>query len=99
MVVSIRCVSSHLFTYHRGVHTVGASTADVGAELVEVSTHESVETLMSRCVLYKPGLVTEGVATVLPHAVEVCLVLPVATVRILTILIEPGNSRNKTEPC
>lgn len=44
---------------------------------------------MARRVLHEPRLVAERVAAVLPHAVEVGLVLPVAAVRVLAVLVEP----------
>ena len=37
---------------------------------------------------YLPRLVAEAIVAVLPHAVEVCLVLAVVTVGKLTVLIE-----------
>ena len=49
---------------------------------------QSVQPLVPRGVLDEPGLVAEPVVTVLPHAVEVCLVLAVVTVGKLTVLIE-----------
>ena len=44
-------------------------------------------------VLHEARLVAEAVVAVLPHAVEVCLVLPVVAVRELAILVEPGDLR------
>lgn len=43
---------------------------------------------MSGRVLHESGLVTETVTAVLAHAVEVRLVLPVAAMRIVTVLVE-----------
>ena len=36
-----------------------------------------------------PSLVTESIVAILPHAVEVGLMLPVVAVRKLTVLVEP----------
>lgn len=44
--------------------------------------------LMSGRVLHESGLVTETVTAVLAHTVEVRLVLPVATMRVMTVLVE-----------
>lgn len=44
---------------------------------------------MSRGVLNKSGLVTEGVAAILSRAMEVSLMLPVSTMLISAVLIEP----------
>ena len=47
-------------------------------------------------VLHEPGLVAEPVVAVLPHAVEVGLVLPVVTVGKLTVFVESEiNFENK----
>ena len=61
------------------------------SEALELVSTEGVQPLVSGRVLYEPGLVTEPVVAVLPHAVEVCLVLPVVAVRELTIFIESEN--------
>ena len=45
--------------------------------------------------LDKSGLVAESVVAVLPHAVEVGLVLPVVAVGELAILVEPGQQQIK----
>jgi len=43
---------------------------------------------VSSRVLHESGLVAETVTAVLAHTVEVRLVLPVATVRVMTVLVE-----------
>ena len=68
--------------------TVLSATRNSSESLELVST-QSVQSLMSGGVLDKPSLVTEPVVAVLPHAVEMGLVLSVVAVSKLTILIEP----------
>ena len=60
-------------------------------EPLELVTTEGVQPLVPGRVLHEPGLVAEPVVAVLPHAVEVGLVLPVVTVGELTIFIESEN--------
>ena len=43
---------------------------------------------MPGCVLNEPGLVAKPVVAVLPHAVEVGLVLPIVAVGEVTVLVE-----------
>lgn len=50
---------------------------------------------MSRSMLHKSRLIAEGVTTVLAHAVEMCLVLTVAAMWILTVLVE---SKHRSYP-
>ena len=58
------------------------------SEALELVPTEGVEPLVPGGVLDEPRLVAEPVVAVLPHAVEVCLVLAVVTVGKLTVLIE-----------
>lgn len=51
---------------------------------------------MASCMLNKASLVTEAVATVLPHAVEVSLVFPVTTMVVTTIFIESKTVNKET---
>jgi len=74
---------------HRRVDTIWPAAGHVGPVLGEVSPHEGVQTVVPSRVLHEAGLVAEGVAAVLPHAVEVRLVLAVAAVRVLAVLVEP----------
>ena len=57
-------------------------------EPLELVPAEGVQPLVPRRVLDEPGLVAEPVVAVLPHAVEVGLVLPVVAVGEVTILVE-----------
>ena len=50
------------------------------SESLELVPTESVQPLVPGGVLDEPGLVAEPVVAVLPHTVEVCLVLPVVAV-------------------
>lgn len=68
--------------------TVLPTTRDASEALELVST-QGVKTLVSGGVLDKAGLVTESVVAILPHAVEMGLMLSVVTIGKLTILIEP----------
>ena len=61
------------------------------SEPLELVSAESVQPLVPGGVLDEPGLVAEPVVAVLPHAVEVGLVLPVVAVGELTVLIEPAS--------
>ena len=49
---------------------------------------------MPRRVLHEPGLVAEPVVAVLPHAVEVGLVLSVVAVRKVTVFVESEIVKN-----
>jgi hypothetical protein len=80
-----------LLTQIGSVGTVGPPARHVGAVLLEVSTHQSVESLVARGVLDEPRLVAEAVPAILPLAVEVRLVLSVAAVLVLAVLVEPGQ--------
>ena len=57
-------------------------------EPLELVPTQRVQPLVPGSVLHEPGLVTEPVVAVLPHAVEVGLVLPVVTVGKLTVFVE-----------
>ena len=61
------------------------------SESLELVPTESVQPLVPGGVLDEPGLVAEPVVAVLPHAVEVGLVLPVVAVWELAIFIESEN--------
>lgn len=50
---------------------------------------------MACSVLDKTCLVTETIATVRAHAMEVCLVFPVTTVWVFAVLIKPTLSKHK----
>ena len=58
------------------------------SEALELVTTQGVQPLMPGGVLHEPGLVTESVVAVLPHAVEMCLMFPVVTVGKLTVFIK-----------
>ena len=60
-------------------------------EPLELVPAESVQPLVPGRVLDEPRLVAEPVVAVLPHAVEVGLVLSVVAVGELTVLIEPAS--------
>ena len=60
-------------------------------EPLELVPAQGVQPLVPRRVLDEPGLVAEPVVAILPHAVEVGLVLPVVAVGELTIFIESEN--------
>ena len=63
-------------------------TTGHASEPLELVSAESVQPLVPGGVLDEPGLVAEPVVTVLPHAVEVSLVLSVVTIGKVTILIK-----------
>ena len=67
-------------------------------EPLELVPAQSVQPLVPRGVLDEPGLVAEPVVTVLPHAVEVCLVFSVVAVGELTIFIESASSDIRASP-
>ena len=71
--------------------TVLPSTGHASEPLELVST-QGVKSLVSCSVLNKPCFVTEAIVAVLPHAVEVGLVLPVVAVGEVTVLIESKNT-------
>ena len=58
------------------------------SEPLELVSAESVQPLVPGGVLDEPGLVAEPVVAVLPHAVEVSLVLSVVTIGKVTILVK-----------
>lgn len=62
------------------------------SEALELVPAEGVQPLVPRSVLDEPGLVAEPVVAVLPHAVEVGLVLPVVAVGEVTILVESEST-------
>ena len=64
-----------------------SATGDAPEPLELVPT-QRVQPLVPGRVLHEPGLVTEPVVAVLPHAVEVGLVLAVVTVGKLTVFVE-----------
>ena len=61
------------------------------SEALELVPTEGVEPLVPGGVLDEPRLVAEPVVAVLPHAVEVGLVLPVVAVGEVTIFVESEN--------
>ena len=74
------------------------SAAGDAPEPLELVPTEGVQPLVPGGVLDEPGLVTEPVVTVLPHAVEVCLVFSVVAVGELTIFIESASSDIRASP-
>ena len=60
-------------------------------EPLELVPAQRVQPLVPGRVLDEPRLVAEPVVAVLPHAVEVGLVLSVVAVGELTVLIEPAS--------
>ena len=60
-------------------------------EPLELVTTQSVQPLVPRGVLDEPGLVAKPVVAVLPHAVEVRLVLSVVAASKAAILVEPSS--------
>ena len=63
-------------------------------EPLELVPAQGVEPLVPRRVLHEPGLVAEPVVAVLPHAVEVGLVLSVVAVREVTVFVESEIVKN-----
>ena len=61
------------------------------SEPLELVPTEGVQPLVPGGVLDEPRLVAEPVVAVLPHAVEVGLVLPVVAVGEVTIFVESEN--------
>ena len=61
------------------------------SEALELVPTEGVQPLVPGGVLDEPRLVAEAIVAVLPHAVEVGLVLPVVAVCKMAILIESEN--------
>ena len=57
-------------------------------EPLELVPAQGVQPLVPRRVLDEPGLVAEPVVAILPHAVEVGLVLSVVAVGEVTVLVE-----------
>ena len=68
-----------------------ASVAAAGhaPEPLELGAAQGVQAFVSGCMLDEAGLVAESVVAILPHAVEVGLVLPVVAVGEPTVLVEP----------
>lgn len=62
------------------------------SEPLELVPTQRVQPLVPRGVLDKPGLVTETVVAVLPHAVEVGLMLSVVAIGELTVLVKPEST-------
>ena len=67
------------------------STAGDAPEALELVPAQGVQPLVPRRVLDEPGLVAEPVVGILPHAMEVSLVLPIVAIGKVTVLIEPAN--------
>ena len=67
------------------------STAGDAPEALELVPAQGVQPLVPRRVLDEPGLVAESVVAILPHAMEVGLVLPIVAIGKVTVLIEPAN--------
>jgi len=67
------------------------SMAGDSTESVKLISTQSVQSLMSSSVLDEPGFVTKPIVAILPHAVEMGLVLSVVTITELTILVEPKS--------
>jgi len=72
-----------------GVELALLPAAGDAPEPLELVPAQGVQPLVPGCVLHKPSLVTESIVAILPHAVEVGLMLPVVAVRKLTVLVEP----------
>ena len=64
-------------------------------EPLELVPAQGVQPLVPGRVLDKPGLVAEPVVAVLPHAVEVGLVLPVVAVGEVIVLVESEHGENR----
>jgi len=61
-------------------------------ETLELVPAERVQPLVPSRVLHEPGLVAKPIVAVLPHAVEVGLVLPVVAVGEVTIFVESEST-------
>lgn len=72
----------------RRVRALCPPTRHVRSVLLEIATHQGVETLVSRRVLDETSFVAERVPAVLTHAVEMRLMFPVTAVGIPAILVE-----------
>ena len=74
-----------------GVELALLPPAGNASEALELVPAQRVQPLVPGRVLDEPRLVAEPVVAVLPHAVEVGLVLSVVAVGELTVLIEPAS--------
>ena len=68
--------------------TIGASTRHP-SEAFKLFATKGIQPLVTGSVLHKSGFVAESVIAVLPHAMEVRLVLSVVAASKAAILVEP----------
>ena len=76
------------------VKLAGFSRASDSSESFEFCSAQGVQPLVSGGVLDEPGLVTEPVVAVLPHAVEVGLVFAVVATGEAAILVKSVKKQN-----
>ena len=70
--------------------TIGPSTGYT-SETLEFFSTEGIKSFMPCCMLHKSSFVAESIIAILPHAVEMSLVLTIIATTETTVLIEPIN--------
>lgn len=97
--VAFQTVEVRCFVLHRAeggsVGALDPSAGNVGSVLLEIATHQGVQTFVSSRVLDETCFVAEGVAAVLAHTVEMSLVFPVPAVGVPAVLVESEPVMNK----
>ena len=88
--MDIRCLTSAV----DDVELAGLPLAAHAPEPLELLAAQRVQPLVPRRVLHEARLVAEPVVAVLPHAVEVGLVLSVVAVREVTVFVESEIVKN-----
>lgn len=75
-------------TKGRRVRALSPAAGHVGPVLLEITTHQGVQSLVSRGMLHEASFVAERIAAVLTHAVEMCLMLSITAMRISAVFVE-----------
>lgn len=85
--VKMRCLVLHR-AEGRCVRALSPATWHVGPILLEITSHQGIQPLVPRGMLYETSFVAERITTILTHTVEVSLMLSVAAMRIPAVLVE-----------
>lgn len=101
--VAFQTVKVRRFVLHRPegrrVRALSPAARHIGPVLLEVTSHQGVQSLVSRGVLHEASFVAERVTAVLAHTVEMSLMLSIAAMRISAVFVESesvtSNDRRK----
>lgn len=97
--VALQTMEVRCFVLHRAKgRRIGAlctATWHVGSILLKITAHKSVQTLVPCRMLNETCLVAKRITTVLAHAMEMSLMLPVTAVRVPAIFVESEPIENK----